>query len=232
MTGAVDLKAQSSYFSRELFKFLTDLARNNNRPWFAKNKNRYEREVRQPCLRFIRDAGPALKSISPSLVADPRPNGGSLFRIYRDIRFSKDKSPFKTNIAMEFWHKKTSKDGQSPGLYLHIAPGESFIGSGIWHPEPPTLSKIRQAIVEKPDSWKKILDAGLKLSGDSLKRPPQGFDPNHQFIDYLKHKDFISAVTFTARQITSPNFMEEFVIAGKSMNPLNKFLAEAMGLRW
>ena len=228
----MDLSPQSSYFSPHLFRFLKDLARNNNRPWFAENKNRYERVVQQPCLRFVRDAGPALKSISPSLVADPRPNGGSLFRIYRDIRFSKDKSPYKTNVAMEFWHNKTSKDGQSPGLYLHIAPNESFIGSGIWHPETRTLSKIRQAIVKKPDSWRKIVDAGLKLSGDSLRRPPRGFDPDHQFIDDLKHKDFISAVTFTARQTTGPNFMEEFVTAGKSMNPLNKFLAEALELRW
>ncbi len=230
--AVMDLKSQSSYFSPELFKFLRDLAGNNNRPWFAKNKERYERVVQQPCLRFIRDAGPALKSISPSLVADPRPNGGSLFRIYRDTRFSKDKSPYKTNVAMHFWHKKMSRGGQSPGLYLHIASGESFIGSGVWHPETPTLSKIRQAIVEKSDSWKTVLDAGLKLSGESLKRPPPGFDLNHRFIDDLKRKDFISAVRFTARQIVAPNFMKEFVTAGKSMNPLNKFLAEAMGLKW
>ncbi len=106
------------------------------------------------------------------------------------------------------------------------------MGSGIWHPETPTLSKIRYAIVEKPDSWKKVAEAGLKLSGDSLKRPPPGFDPNHRFIDDIKHKDFISAVTFTARQITGPDFMEDFVAAARSMNPLNKFLAEAIGLIW
>lgn len=226
------MKAQSSYFSPDFFRFLRELARNNNRPWFAKNKLRYERSVQQPCLRFIRDAGPALKSISPNLVADPRPYGGSLFRIYRDIRFSKDKSPYKTNIAMDFWHKKMSKGGQSPGLYLHIAPSESFIGSGVWHPEPPTLNMIRHAIVQTPDSWKAVLDAGLKLSGESLKRSPPGFDPNHRFIDDLKRKDFISSVTLTARQITGPNLMEEFVTAGKSMNPLNKFLTEAVGLKW
>ncbi len=226
------MKAHYPNFSPDFFKFLRDLARNNNRSWFAKNKNRYERVVQQPCLRFIRDAGPSLKSISPNLVADTRPYGGSLFRIYRDIRFSKDKSPYKTNVAMDFWHKKMSKGGQSPGLYLHISPSASFLGSGVWHPETPTLSKIREAIVEKPDSWKTVLDAGLKLTGESLKRPPPGFDPNHRFIDDLKRKDFISAVTFTARQITGPNFMNKFVTAGKSMNPLNKFLAEAMRLEW
>ena len=228
----MDLKSQSSYFSHELFKFLRELARNNNRPWFAENKNRYERVVQQPCLRFIRDAGPVLNSISPSLVADPRPYGGSLFRIYRDIRFSKDKSPYKTNVAMEFWHKKTRKDGQSPGLYLHVDSSESFLGSGVWHPETPTLSKIRQAIINKPESWKKVRHTGLRLSGDSLKRPPMGFNPDHQFIDDLKRKDFISAVSFTPRQITGPNFMQEFVRAGRSMNPLNKFPAEAMRLKW
>ncbi len=124
-----DPKTDPSYFSPAFFKFLRDLARNNNREWFAKNKPRYEKFVLKPSLRFIKDAGGKLKTISPYLVADPRPFGGSLFRIYRDIRFSKDKSPYKTNVAMEFWHKRGGKMGQTVGLYLHLGPGHLKISS-------------------------------------------------------------------------------------------------------
>src|SRR5713101_2989727 len=128
-------KSASAYFPRELFRFLADLKRNNDRDWFAKNKGRYEKALLQPSIRFIRDAGKALKTISPYMVADPKPFGGSLFRIYRDIRFSKDKSPYKTNVAMEFWHQRGGKKSYT-GLYLHLAPGDSFAGAGIWHPDP------------------------------------------------------------------------------------------------
>ena len=185
----------------------------------------------QPSLRFIKDAGPQLKKISPQLVADPKPFGGSLFRIYRDIRFSKDKSPYKTNLAMEFWHKKAGGHS-SPGLYLHIQPGENFLGAGVWHPETSELTKIRKAIANDPNSWRTVLDSKLKLEGDTLKRPPPGFAPDHQFIEDIKRKDFISSVPFTDRQVTSPEFMTEFMEAGKKTNPLNKFLAQAMGLPW
>ncbi len=225
-------KSASAYFPRELFRFLADLKRNNDRDWFAKNKGRYEKALLRPSIRFIRDAGKALKTISPYMVADPKPFGGSLFRIYRDIRFSKDKSPYKTNVAMDFWHRKTGKGHSSPGLYLHIYPGSSFVASGVWHPETPVLNKIRKAILERSESWKKVLEAGLKLEGDSLKRPPTGVSQDHPFVQDLKRKDFIAAVSFTNKQITSRAFMDEFIKAGKSMNPLNQFLAQSMGLPW
>ena len=134
-------KSRGSYFSPEFFKFLRGLARNNNRVWFQKKKQRYERYVLAPSLRFIKDAGAELRVVSPYLVADPRPYGGSLFRIYRDIRFSKDKSPYKTNVAMEFWHRRGGKKSYT-GLYLHLAPGDSFAGGayGILTPRPSTGS--------------------------------------------------------------------------------------------
>src|SRR6266704_2742889 len=134
-------KSGGSYFSPEFFKFLKALARNNNREWFQKNKPRYERSVLTPSLRCIKDARNELRAVSPYLVADPRPFGGSLFRIYRDIRFSKDKSHYKTNVAMEFWHRRGGKKSYT-GLYLHLAPGDSFAGAGMWHltPRPSTES--------------------------------------------------------------------------------------------
>ena len=225
------MPASSPYFSRSLYTFMRDLKKNNNREWFAKNKKRYETVMLKPSLRFIKDVGVQLKKVSPQLVADPKPFGGSLFRIYRDIRFSKDKSPYKTNLAMEFWHKKATGHS-SPGLYLHIQPGENFLGAGVWHPETSELTKIRKAITNDPNSWKTVLDSKLKLEGDTLKRPPAGFGADHQFIQDIKRKDFISSVPFTDRQITSPGFLTEFIEAGKKTNPLNKFLAQAIGLPW
>lgn len=219
------------YFTPALFNFLRQLAKNNNRDWFSKNKDRYVRTVQSPSLQFIKDMQGRLKEVSPYLVADPKPFGGSMFRIYRDIRFSKDKSPYKTNVAMDFWHREGGKV-HSPGLYLHLAPGKSFVGAGVWHPDPQTLNKVRMAIVNKPDSWKRVLDAKLEIEGDSLKLPPKGFDPNHQFIQDLKRKDFIAGRTFKDFQIAGSRFAEVFLETGKSLNPLNEFIANAIGLPW
>src|SRR5438876_8764495 len=145
-------KSRGSYFSPEFFKFLRSLARNNNRVWFQKNKQRYEKYVLAPSLRFVKDAGAELRTVSPYLVADPRPFGGSLFRIYRDIRFSKDKSLYKTNVAMECWHRCGGKKCYT-GLYLHFAPGNSFAGAGIWHPYAPTVNGVGRAIGGLPACW-------------------------------------------------------------------------------
>src|SRR5947209_12346240 len=187
-------KSSGSYFSSEFFKFLKGLARNNDRVWFQKNKQRYERYVLAPSLRFIKDAGAELRAVSPYLVADPRPFGGSLFRIYRDIRFSKDKSPYKTNVAMDFWHRRGGKKSYT-GLYLHLAPGDSFAGAGIWHPDPPTLNRVRRAIVSRPEAWRRVKESGLKMEGESLKRPQSGCDHNHPFAEALKQKDITYGVT-------------------------------------
>ncbi len=226
----MDPKPDTSYFSPGFFKFLRGLARNNDREWFQKNKPRYEKFVLEPSLRFIQDAGDELKKISPYLVADPRPFGGSLFRIYRDIRFSKDKSPYKTNVAMEFWHRRGGKKVQTAGLYLHLAPGHSFAGAGIWHPDPPTLNRVRRAIVSRPEAWRKVEESGLKVEGESLKRPPPGFDRNHPFVEDLKLKDITAGVRFSNAQVTGPRFMEDFVQTAKKWDLLNRFLAGELGL--
>ena len=223
--------SSGSYFSPEFFKFLKALARNNNREWFQKNKPRYERYVLAPSLRFIKDVGAELRAVSPYLVADPRPFGGSLFRIYRDMRFSRDKSPYKTNVAMEFWHRRGGKKSYT-GLYLHLAPRQSFAGAGIWHPDPPTLNRVRKAIVSRPEAWGQVKESGLKVEGESLKRPPAGFDPNHPFVDDLKLKDITAGVRFSNAQVTGPRFMEDFIQASKKLDPLNRFLATALSLPW
>jgi len=225
-------KEASAYFSPGLFKFLTELKRNNNREWFARNKARYEKFYVDASVRFIKDVGAQLKTISPYLAGDPRPFGGSLFRIYRDTRFSKDKSPYKPWLALDFWHKRSRQKTHSVGLYLHIGPGEIFAGGGLWHPEPPLLSKIRKRIVANPTEWKKVIDSVPKLEGEKLKRPPAGFDRDHPFIEDLKRKDFIAVKEFTRSQVVSQGFVDDFVRVGKELDPLNRFIAEAMGLPW
>jgi len=225
-------KPGPSYFTPGFYRFLKNLTKNNNREWFTKNKSRYEEVVLAPSLRFIKDARPKLRAISPYIVADPKPFGGSLFRIYRDIRFSKDKSPYKTNVAMQFWHKKGGKKTHAAGLYLHLSPRENFAGAGVWHPDPATLSKVRRAIVERPESWRRVRESGLKVEGDSLKRAPAGFDPVHEFVKDLMLKDFTAGVRFRSSQVTSPRFLDDFIAAGNRLDPLNRFLSEALGLPW
>lgn len=222
----------SAHFSPAMFQFLQELGRNNNRDWFMENKERYERVVREPCLRFITDVGARLTTISRHIEADPRPNGGSLSRIYRDIRFSKDKSPYKTHVAMHFWHRRASEEKPSPGFYLHLDSGRSMSASGLWQPDAATLKKVRGTIVKNPRSWGAVLKANPQFEGESLQRPPPGFPRDHPFIEDLKRKDFVATLPFTDAQVTSPSFLDAYLSTCRSMAPLDAFLAKAVGLPW
>jgi uncharacterized protein (TIGR02453 family) len=223
------------YFSPELFRFLRDLRRNNNRDWFSRNRQRWEEHVRDPFLAFIGDVGPHLRAISPYLVADPSPVGGSLFRIHRDTRFSRDKSPYKTWAAAQFRHRGESDDVHAPGFYLHLEPGEVFAGVGLWHPPAPEAHRIRQAILADPERWKmatrsRRFRAKWDLTGDSLKRPPRGLDPLHPLLADLKRKDFLGTCEFPAAQVAAPGFLERFVDACRRAAPFLDFLTRALGL--
>ena len=141
-------------FHPTLFEFLEQLADNNNRPWFQKNKPRYEGEVLEPALAFIRAFQPQLKRISSHFVASDRRLGGSLMRVYRDTRFAKDGQPYKTNVGIQFRHEQ-GRDVHAPGFYVHIAPGECLLAVGLWRPEAAPLGQIRQAIVQWPARWRR-----------------------------------------------------------------------------
>ncbi len=224
--------AEPTHFTSSSFAFLRDLARNNDREWFQKNKSRYEKELKEPALRFIADFAPHLAKISSHFRADPRPVGGSMFRIYRDTRFSKDKSPYKTHTGLHFRHDR-AKDAHAPGFYLHIQPGEVFMGVGIWHPDSGTLGKIREAIVEKPDAWKRTVGGKrfrerFELEGDSLKRPPRGIDPEHPCIEDLKRKDFIGVTRLTEKDVVSPGFLKQFATLCRDGSGLVRYLCEAV----
>ncbi len=220
-----------SYFTPKLFAFLKDLKANNTRPWFESSRQRYEAEVREPMLRFITDLGPRLRRISPHLTADPRPVGGSMFRIHRDIRFSRNKSPYKTNVGAHFPHAR-ARDAHAPGLYLHLAPGQSFGGGGLWHPDAEALKKVRDRIVGRPKEWKAVKGPGVEIEGDALKRVPGGYDPAHPFAEDLKLKDFYVMEEFTERQVSGRDFMDRFLAAARGAAPLMQFLTKALGLPW
>jgi uncharacterized protein (TIGR02453 family) len=219
----------TAYFCSGLFEYLRQLKRHNNREWFAKNKQRYEETVRDPALMFIGSFGPLLGELSPHFIADPRPARGSLFRIYRDTRFSPDKRPFKTHVGIHFSHAG-GKDAHAPVFYLHLEPDNCFAAAGVWHPDSSALTKIRLAIVAEPKQWAKVRRK-LELEGDSLKRPPRGFDPNHQFIEDIKRKDFIASVEFTEARVCGLKFMKEFAAACRTMLPLVEFTTKALGLK-
>src|SRR5262245_47499561 len=138
-----------THFRRELFRFLEALRRNNDRAWFTANKDRYEREVRDPMLAFVAELAAPLANITRWGLADSSPAGGSLFRIYLDVRFSKDKSPSMTHVAAQFRHR-AGRDVHAPGFYIHLEPGQVFAGAGLWHPEPDALQTVRSAIARDP----------------------------------------------------------------------------------
>ena len=217
------------YFDDETFRFLRYLKRHNDRTWFNEHKERYEESVREPFLEFIADAAPELRTISRNLVADPRPSGGSLFRIHRDVRFSRDKSPYKTHAGAHF--PLGGKDVHGPGYYLHIEPGDCFVAGGMWMPEPEVLQRIRQRIADESSEWSKARGT-LDRSEETLKRPPRGFDPNQPMIEDIKRKSFTSSVRLTDKQVTGPNLMTAFVRGCQRVSPLMRFLASAAGVEW
>lgn len=226
----------TAHFTPALFEFLSELADNNNREWFQDNKERYERDVRDALVHFVSDFGDRLREISPHMVADPRLNGGSVFRIYRDVRFSKDKSPYKTNAGMHFRHE-VGREVHGPGLYLHLQPGQVFAAAGLWRPKSETIGKIRGAIVANPGKWTNIVNEDgfssmYTLEGESLKRAPKGVDPDHPLIDHLKLKSFAATTSFTQEEACAADFIDTYAAACEVASPFAGFLTKSVGLDW
>jgi len=227
------MSANGNYFRRSLFEFFSELRTHNNRAWFADNKSRYVTEVEEPMLKFISALrGPIHDEISRHIVVEPKRMGGSMLRIYRDTRFSKDKTPFTPSARAIFWHDARAKDRAVPGFYLQLEPGHCMAGGGIPHPDPDSLKRIRDRIVKKPSEWDSVLAAKIPIEGESLKRPPAGYDPEHAFVEDLKRKEFLWTVTLSARDVTSPAFVATYVDACRRLAPALKFVASALGLKW
>ncbi|MFC1896261.1 DUF2461 domain-containing protein [Thermodesulfobacteriota bacterium] len=222
------------YFEPETFIFLRDLAENNNRQWFQQNKKRYEEHIKDPAMRFIVDFAGLLGEISRHFKADPRPVGGSLFRIYRDTRFSKNKSPYKTNVGIQFRHR-LGRNAHAPGYYLHVEPRNVFAALGIWQPDSATLGNIRDAIVENPTKWKRAAKQRhfrerFELAGNSLRRAPKGYDPDHPLIEDLRRKDFVGTIRLTQNAVGRSEFPGDFAETCRAGSPFMKFLCDAVEL--
>jgi uncharacterized protein (TIGR02453 family) len=219
-------------FSPALFDFLRDLRANNDRDWFKANKARYLETVQEPALEFVSAFEPHLQAISPHFVADARPVGGSLFRIHRDTRFSKDKSPYKTHTGIHFRHE-LAQSAHAPGFYVHLEPGQTFLAAGIWRPDAEPLARIRTAIAEDPGRWTATTGAPAfasmyHLAGESLKRPPAGFDPEHPLIEELKRKDFIAVRSISDKTACSRGFLEETAESFAAAGPFVRLLCDAI----
>ena len=218
----------------DFFNFFEDLSQNNNRVWFADNKDRYYESVVNPISGFIVAIAPALGKISSHYMADPRPHGGSMFRIYRDTRFSKDKTPYKTHAGIQFRHK-AGRDAHAPGFYLHLAADQVFFGGGIWNPPTPQLNRIRDYIADNARSWarivnsKKVREVG-GIRGDSLKRPPRGFDAAHVHIEDLKRKSFYVMTESQPHAALEADFINDVIAGFRRAVPLNRFVTGALDL--
>ncbi len=220
-------------FNKSTLRFLDELAANNNRTWFEANKPRYESLVRTPALDFISAMGPVLATFAPHFRADPRKVGGSLMRVFRDTRFSRDKTPYKNNIGIQFRHE-LGRDVHAPGFYVHIATDECFLAVGCWHPDSAALGRIRDLIVEKPELWFSARDhkdftAQWTLSGDSLTRPPRGYNANHPAIEDLKRKDFIGFAPLTLTEVTGQGLVKLAGARFSAAVPLMRFLCDSLG---
>ncbi len=217
-------------FKTSTIKFLRELEKNNNRDWFEANKHRYESDVREPALAYIEAMAPRLAKISPHFIASPKKVGGSLMRIYRDVRFSKDKTPYKTNIGIQFRHS-AGKDVHAPGFYMHIEPSQVFLAAGIWRPDSETLKHMRMHIDDNQTEWKKLTKSitgkGYALGGESLKKPPRGYAAEHPLVEDLKRKDFIAAQDLKSSVISKKEFVADSAKLFAAAKPLVQFICEA-----
>ena len=221
-------------FEVETIRFLEELAANNNREWFKEHKARYEEQVLDVALRFIQSMHDPLHDIAPRFVAQATRVGGSLMRVYRDTRFSKNKLPYKTNIGIQFRHEM-AKDVHSPGYYVHIAPGDVFVGVGMWRPDSGSLRAIRERIVAKPAEWQrasrdKAFRRNFELGGESLTRPPRGFDKDHEFIEDIKRKSFLGVRNLSADAPLKSGFQKTVESSFSAAEPFMRFLCQSVGV--
>jgi uncharacterized protein (TIGR02453 family) len=224
------------YFRPAMYQFLKELEANNEKRWWEENRDRYMGLIRDPALEFISDFSDRLTGFSPHFVADAKTVGGSLMRPYRDMRFSPDKTPYKTNVGIQFRHE-SGKDVHAPGVYVHIEPAANFAGVGLWSPETKVAHVIRRKIDSDPEGWGKAVHSkpftnGWSLShpAESLKRVPAQYDADHPYADDLRLKSFIASQPLAQKVITSSTFADALAAEIDKTRPFVAFLCKAVGL--
>ena len=225
------------YFTDKSFKFLRALARNNERAWFLAHKAEYEAHVRGPFQALLLDLQPDLRTVSAHFRADPKTIGGSLFRIQRDTRFANDKTPYKSWQGARLFHER-GRELAAPSFYLHLQPGNCFVGAGLWHPETVTQRRVRQFIVDNPGSWKQAAHAPAFRrrfdleSADMLVRPPSGFAADFEFIDDLRRKNFIATRVIEDSVMLGPKLRQVLVKDMQALAPFVDYLCAALDLEF
>ncbi len=221
-------------FPKEFFSFYRKLGKNNNRDWFNENKQSYLDYVVAPSLEFIEAMQPKLRKVSPCFMAIAKRSRGSLMRIYRDTRFSKNKQPYKTNLGIQFRHEM-GKDVHAPGFYFHYSAKETFLGAGVWCPASGPLNQIRAGIDDDAAKWKRVsrskkFTSRYELAGDSLKRPPRGYTKDHKLIDDLKRKDHIAITSMSPQDLATADIVELTTERIRVAMPYVRFLCDALRL--
>jgi uncharacterized protein (TIGR02453 family) len=218
-------------FPKEGIDYLRLLKRNNNRAWFERHKSEFETAVKFPMQCLISSLQPYFESFAPEFDVSPK---RSLFRIYRDIRFSKDKTPYKTHVAAHFVLRGKPKGTEGSGYYLHIEPGEVFIGGGIYMPAGDQLKKIRSALSNGQKEFlaivadKEFIKLFGGIDGERLKRIPQGYEEGHPLSEWLKLKQFFVGVEWKENKCFKPLFAKEVARVFETATPLVRFLNDAM----
>jgi uncharacterized protein (TIGR02453 family) len=227
-------------FRPAALRFLAQLKRHNTRPWFEANRARYELEVREPLRLLVEEVDVRLARLAPEMVGDPK---RSIFRIHRDVRFSRDKSPYKTHAACWFYHRDAGRGvGQDAsggaGFYFHLEPGQCLIGAGIWMPPRPALARIRDALAEDQAGFEAIVeDRGFRRRYGSLDdeamltRPPRGFTEGHPAARWLRYQSFTAGRRLTERAVTSPRLVERLAEDYQRLAPLVRWLNRSLGFR-
>ena len=226
-------------FTSATLAFFRGLAHHNAKPWFEAHRADYEQHVVAPMRALIEEMDVRLARFAPEMTGDPR---RSLFRIYRDVRFSKDKSPYKTNAGCWFWHRDADPrvgdraEAGGAGFYFHLQPGKSFIGAGVWMPPRPLLVKLRDAIAEDLRGFERVVeDPGFvrRFGGlddeATLKRVPRGFAETHPAAQWLKYQSFVAGRSLTDRQIVSPRLGALLGENFTRLLPLVRWLNAALG---
>lgn len=204
-------------------KFLKDLEKNNNREWFLAHKPQYEAALAN--MNEVRDE--VIKGLNKKDVIE----SGKVFRIYRDVRFSKDKAPYKNNFGIHFVRATKQRRG---GYYLHIQPGGTFAGGGFWAPEPADLKRIRDEFAFDDKPIRKIISAKSfvqyfgKLDGDELKTAPSGYDRDSPAIDLIRKKQYLLGRNFKDKDVMSPDFIKEVVKTFEAMRPFFDYMSEVL----
>ena len=209
--------------SASTIKFLKDLEKNNNRDWFLSHKAQYEQAL-QNVKDFCDEVTKALNK--KDMIEDAR-----VFRIYRDVRFSKDKAPYKNNFGIHFTRATVQRRG---GYYLHLEPGKSFVGGGFWAPEPGDLKRIRDEFAFDDQPIRKIISSKSfvkyfgQLNGDELKTAPSGYDRDDPAIDLIRKKQFIVGRKFKDKEVTDTNFLKEVTLTFEAMRPFFDYMSEVL----